>query len=80
MFYKFKMDLHKMPSSEKALALDFVVYSIVCCIDLIASTTTDDSGMDLFKIAYPSGRAGNGVLSHSHALAYVFRRQLYRTP
>ena len=47
MFLRCKMDLHKLPSSEKALCLDTVVEAVICCIDLIVSTTTDDSGMTL---------------------------------
>ena len=48
MFSSCKMDLHKMSRSERNLSLDTVVDSIVCCIELIATTTVDDVGM-LFR-------------------------------
>ena len=45
MFSSCKMDLHRMSRSERNLSLDTVVDSIVCCIELIATTTVDDIGM-----------------------------------
>ena len=45
MFLTCKNNLQKMPRPERYLSLDIVVDSIVCCIQLIATTTTDDVGM-----------------------------------
>ena len=48
MFFRCKMDLHKLPTSERAIALDILVYSIICCIDIIVMTTIDDTGLFVF--------------------------------
>ena len=48
MFLRCKMDLHKLPTSERAIALDILVYSIICCIDIIVMTTIDDTGLFVF--------------------------------
>ena len=45
MFNRCKMDLHKMSRNERNLSLNTVVESIICCIELIATTTSDDIGM-----------------------------------
>ena len=53
-----KTMLHKLPASERALLLDTVVHTVVCCVDLIVTTTGDDNGNIFVVLSISLGIVG----------------------